>query len=346
LRALLPGLALAVAIALAAKGISWAADGAVSAILCAVVLGLLWRNVVGLGAWAEPGLRFAGETLLRIGIALVGLRLTWAALADAGTTAIVLVAACIAVALVVAAGVGRLLGVTPGIRRLIAAGTAICGCTAIVVLAPILRARKEDVGVAIACIVLFGSLALVGFPWLAAALLGTDGHDAGMFFGAAIQDTSQVVGAALIYAAHFDAPDAVAIAGFTKFLRTSTLLVLVPAAAAWSAYREDAPVADSPQERRPRLLPWFVVAFVLLAGVRAAGDLLAAGAPWADQWLLALTTAQRVSELLLLCGLAAVGLGITFAHLRDAGWRPVFLALLAATATGSAALLLLAGGVP
>lgn len=338
---IIPGLALAVAVALAAKGVSWATGGAVSAILCAVVLGILWHNVVGLGTWAEPGLRFAGETLLRIGIALVGLRLTWVALADAGTTAIALVAACIAVALIISTGVGRVLGVASGLRRLIAVGTAICGCTAIVVLAPILRVNKADVGIAIACIVLFGSIALLGFPWLAGALLGLDGHDAGMFFGAAIQDTSQVVGAALIYATQFDAPDAVAIAGFTKFLRTSTLLVIVPAAAAWSAYRQDMPIADSPREPRPRLLPWFVVFFVLLAGVRAAGDALSTGTSWADQWQQALVTAQRVSELLLLCGLAAVGLGITFAHLRDAGWRPVFLAFLAAAATGAMAMALI-----
>ncbi len=81
LRAILPGLAFAVAIALAAKGISFALGGAVSAILCAVLLGMLWRNLAAIGAWADPGLEFAGQTLLRIGIALIGLRLTWTTLA-------------------------------------------------------------------------------------------------------------------------------------------------------------------------------------------------------------------------------------------------------------------------
>ena len=207
---------------------------------------MLWRNLVGTGAWAEPGLEFAGQTLLRIGIALIGLRLTWTVLAESGMTALPLVIACVSVALIVAMGVGRLLGVSPGIRQLLAAGTAICGCTAIIAVAPVLRAQKAEIGIAIACVVLFGSIAMVAYPWLAGMVFGSDAAHAGMFFGAAVHDTSQVVGASLIYAAQYDAPDAVAVAGFTKFLRTSGLLVLVPVAAMWVTRTERA--ADAAAE--------------------------------------------------------------------------------------------------
>ena len=302
---------------------------------------MLWRNFVGVGAWADPGLDFAGQTLLRIGIALIGLRLTWVVLFETGMTALPVVIACIAVAWLVATGLGRLLGVPPGIRRLLAAGTAICGCTAIIAVAPIVRAEKAEVGIAIACVVLFGSIAMVAYPWLAGIVFGPDTLHAGMFLGASIHDTSQVVGASLIYAAQFDAEDAVAVAGFTKFLRTSGLLVLVPVAAMWMAHGVHVPVEDQPKGLRRRALPGFVIAFILFAGLRALGDYLAAGADWSSQWQQVLTVAQRVSELLLLCGLAAVGLGITFAHLREAGWRPVLLSFVAALATGATALVLL-----
>jgi uncharacterized integral membrane protein (TIGR00698 family) len=313
----------------------------VSAILCAVLLGILLRNLAPFGAWAEPGLEFAGQTLLRIGIALIGLRLTWVTLADVGMIALPLVIACVSVALIVTIGLGRLLGVHAGICRLLAAGTAICGCTAIIAIAPLVRAEKAEVGISIACVVLFGSIAMVAYPWLAGAVFGTDALHAGMFLGASIHDTSQVVGASLIYAEQFDAPEAVAIAGFTKFLRTSGLLVLVPVAAMWVATsRVEAVTHDSKYLRRSAL-PGFVIAFIGLACVRALGDYLAAGAEWAGLWQQALVLAQRVSELLLLCGLAAVGLGITFAHLREAGWRPVLLSFVAALATGGTALALL-----
>ena len=84
-----------------------------------------------------------------------------------------------------------------------------------------------------------------------------------------------------------------------------------------------------------------MILFIAFAGLRALGDWLAVWADWAELWQQLLTVAQRVSEILLLCGLAAVGLGITFAHLREAGWRPVLLSFVAALATGATALFLL-----
>ncbi len=308
-----------------------------SAILLAILFGILWRNIAGLGGWAEPGLDFAGKTLLRIGIALIGLRLTLALLADVSLVAVPVVIACVVVALFAAVGLGRLFGISPGIRRLLAAGTAICGCTAIIAVAPLLRSRQQDIGISIACIVLFGSLAMIAYPWIAHALFGTDVAAAGMFFGASIQDTSQVVGASLIYAQQFDAPDAVAIAGLTKFMRTFGLLVLVPVAAMWMARTAAEEDVARPKGLRRSALPGFVIVFMLLVGVRTVGDAFVGG----DSWNRLLELAQQASEMLLLCGMAAVGLGITFTHLREAGWRPLAVAFLAASATGATALALL-----
>ena len=142
---------------------------------------------------------------------------------------------------------GRLFGIAPGIRHLLAAGTAICGCTAIIAIAPLLRARQQDIGISIACVVLFGSVAMVAYPWLAHLFFADDAAAAGMFFGASIQDTSQVVGASLIYAQQFGADDAVAIAGLTKFMRTFGLLVMVPMTAMWMS-RSEAAGGQGPSE--------------------------------------------------------------------------------------------------
>ena len=333
----LPGLACVIALAAAAKGLSLASGGQVSAILLAVLLGILWRNLFGLGPWAEPGLRVADRTLLRTGIALVGLRLTLAVLAGVSLVALPVVVAAVVVAMVAAVALGRLFRVAPGVRRLLAAGTAICGCTAIIAVAPLIRARQQDIGIAIACVVLFGSLAMVAYPWLAHVFFAQDVAAAGMFFGASIQDTSQIVGASMIYEQQFDAPGAVAIAGLTKFIRTLGLLVVVPVAAMWMARSEAAEARERPKGLRRNALPWFVIAFVVLVGVRTLGDAVVDGPVWRQL----LDWAQRASEMLLLCGMAAVGLGITFEHLREAGWRPLAVAFLAASATGATALALL-----
>jgi uncharacterized integral membrane protein (TIGR00698 family) len=341
LRSVIPGLAFAVLLAFVAKSASIASDSAVSAVLCAIVLGVLWRNVIGVGAWAEPGLEFASQTLLRIGIALIGLRLTLMVLADASIMAVPIVIACVTVALLATLGLGRMLGVAPGMRHLLAAGTAICGCTAIIAVAPLLNARKADIGIALTCVVLFGSIAMMTYPWLAGVVFSGEAVPAGVFFGSSIHDTSQVVGAALIYADHFDAPDAVPIAGLTKFLRTLGLLVLVPAAAYWTSRNEATHFAGKSLQLRRRAVPTFVIVFIGLVILRTVGDNVAAGSgEMLQQWQGILAAAQLASEWLLLCGMAAVGLGVTASHVLDAGWRPIVLALVAALLTGACGLAL------
>jgi uncharacterized membrane protein YadS len=85
-----------------------------------------------------------------------------------------------------------------------------------------------------------------------------------------------------------------------------------------------------------RAIPLFVLCFVGLVILRTVGDAYAGA--WLLQWQAALGYAQNASEWLLLVGMAAVGLCVTFSHLREAGWRPVLLSFLAALATGAAAL--------
>lgn len=334
--AILPGLAFAAGLAVIARLVYEATGSAVSPVLCAIAIGILWRNLAGVGAWAERGLEFAGQTLLRIGIALIGLRLTLLVLADTSLVAVPVVISCIVVAVATALGLGRLLGVTTALRQLLAAGTAICGCTAIIATAPLLRARQADVGIALTCVVLFGSIAMLGYPWVAGALFGQEALPAGVFLGASILDTSQVVGASLIYAEQFSSPDAVPIAGLTKFMRTSALLALMPLAAWWGA-RGAAGESGAAAGVGRKALPGFVLFFIGFVILRTLGDRYAGD--WMPTWQALLDYAQLASEWLLLVGMAAVGLGVTFAHLREAGWRPIAVSFLAAAMTGMTAIL-------
>jgi uncharacterized membrane protein YadS len=189
--------------------------------------------------------------------------------------------------------------------------------------------------------VLFGSIAMMTYPWIAGALFGSAPVPAGMFFGSSIHDTSQVVGAAMIYAEQFDAPEAVAIAGLTKFLRTLGLLVLIPAAALLMARGEATAAGEKPRGWYRKAVPLFVLCFIGLVIVRTVGDRIAAdSAELLTQWNSLLGLAQLTSEWLLLIGMAAVGLGVTVSHLREAGWRPVLLAFVAALLTGACGLVL------
>ena len=168
-------------------------------------------------------------------------------------------------------------------------------------------------------------------------MFGESHLNAGVFLGASIHDTSQVVGASLIYAQQFHAPDAVPIAGLTKFMRTLGLLVLVPLAAWWGS-RGESTVIEKRTGIRQAAIPGFVLFFIGFVILRTLGDHYA-GAQM-PQWQVILAFAQGVSEWLLLIGMAAVGLGVTFSHLREAGWRPILLSFVAATLTGACGLAL------
>ena len=346
-RAPVAGVTLAVGLAVAAKlaavAISSLGQGAaipVSAIVLAVLLGIAWRNTVGLSSRFEPGVQLVAQRVLRVGIALVGLRLTLAGMAAVGPVALTVAVGCLVTALATAMLVGRLLGLPRAFVQLLALGTAVCGCTAVAAAAPVLRARAADTGVALTCVVLLGSTGMLLYPWLADAFFRGNDAAAGMFLGTAIHDTSQVMGAAMIYAQQFGVPDAVPVAGFTKLLRNMSMLVLIPLAALSmrGSANGEAGAAEIPLRQA---LPGFLIAFVLLAMLRTAGDAAFAGTGVADAWSGLIAAGLAASDLLLVCGMTAIGLGISLREVRTLGWRAFVAAAAVALAVCCASLLAL-----
>ncbi len=232
-------MALGVAAYMTARGLTaWGAPGnypPVSPILCAIVLGLTWRNVFGIDTRWLPGLGWVGGTVLRAGIALVGLRLTLTGVGSSLALALPVVVGCVATAVFVSISIGRLMGLSRSLRLLIAVGSGICGCTAVMAVSPLVRARPIETTVALTCVALLGSVGMLCYPWFAHELFPGDPRLAGIFLGTAIHDTSQVVGASLIYTQQFGAADAAPYAALTKLIRNSFLLLLVPALSFMSA---------------------------------------------------------------------------------------------------------------
>ena len=321
----------------------WINAGAapVSPVLCAIVLGVAWRNTVGVGARWLPGLQWVACTLLKVGIALVGLRLTFSGIGAAAAFALPVVAGCILVALSTSVLLGRLLGLSQPLRLLVAAGTAVCGCTAIVALTPVTRAKPAETGIALSCVVVLGCLGMFFYPWLASSLFPGDVESAGVFLGTSIHDTSQVIGASLIYAQQFGADGAPAVAAFTKLLRNLSLLVLVPLFAMWCRDGGSQNAAGAGTVQRSQVLPAFLVWFVALAIVRTFADSLFQGGVPARIWEDTLAVALRASELLLVCGMTAVGLSVSLKDLKGVGSRVFLTALVVAAAVACSSLALI-----
>ena len=126
-----------------------------SPILITVMLGLLVRNGIGLPRSYEQGLRLCVKRILRVGVALLGLRLSITAVGTIGLTALPIVIGCIVAALLVVTRLSRLVGLSPRLGSLIAVGTSICGVSAIVATAPVIQADEEEVSYSVAVITLF-----------------------------------------------------------------------------------------------------------------------------------------------------------------------------------------------
>ena len=327
-----------------------------SPVMYAVLLGMLWRNTIGVPAWTTDGLNWAMHRLLRMGIALVGLRLTLSGATAIAATALPVAFGCLATALIAGTVVARLLHVPKRLGILLAVGTAVCGCTAVVAISPVIRARHAETAFAVTCVVLFGCTAMLFYPWVAGHFFAASPVHAGIFLGTAIHDTSQVIGSALIYSQQAGAPDALAAASVAKLLRNLSIAILIPVAA-WLTQREEASGAgtgnSTPVERTSiaKLVPFFVLAFIFFIFVRTAGDSLfhtaaaagaATGAPGAvaPMWQAAVGAGQTASDLFLICGMTAVGLSVSFTDMWRIGWRPLVAGLAIATLVGVCSLLL------
>ena len=349
LRRLVPGVVVAIVLAVLAKTLSDSvARGAVglpkiplSPVLYAVLLGMLWRNTLGVPAWTSEGLNWAMHRLLRTGIAMVGLRLTLAGASAIAVTALPVALACLAMALAAGIVISRVLAVPRRLGILLAIGTAVCGCTAVVAMSPVIRAKHAETAFAVTCVVLFGCIAMLLYPWVAGHFFGDSPIHAGVFLGTAIHDTSQVIGSALIYSQQAGAADALSAASVAKLLRNLSIVVLIPAAA-WMVRKTEA--APSPEESLPSpkssAVPFFVFAFILFVVARTVGDSMFQAAP---MWHAVVNAGQSASELFLVCGMTAVGLSVSFTDMWRIGWRPLVAGFLVATLVGTCSLTLTLG---
>ena len=350
--ALAPGLLLAFALAaLGSAAAPWLStrrlglDAApISPILLAILGGLAIRNTVGLPPAYERGVQLAVRRLLRVGVALLGIRLSLGTALGIGIVALPIVALCIAAALGVAATLSRAFGVPRRLGLLIAVGTAICGNTAIAAAAPMIGADENETSYAVGTITLFGLLALFVYPLLAQSLFQGDARLAGLFLGTAIHDTAQVAGAGLLYAQQYAAPAALETATVTKLVRNLFLLAVIPLIALG---QRGSGARRSVRSRPPlhQLVPLFVLGFVGLALIRTLGDLSAAGASGlldASTWQAWTGAVSAGSSWCLAVAMAGIGLSTRLARLRSLGLQPLAMGFAAALTVGgiSAALLL------
>lgn len=332
---------------LAAQGLS-GGGSPVSGVPVAIVLGLLLKNTVGVPSACNPGLKFCVTVVLRLGIVLVGIRLSAFEVARLGFAGLPVVLAAVAAGLVFVTWFNRRLGLPPRLGTLVAAGTSICGVTAIVSTAPAIEADEREVAYAVANVVAFGLFGMLVYPYLAHALLARS-ESIGLFLGTAIHDTSQVVGAALTYRQVYADDVVLRVATVTKLTRNLCLAGVIPLLT-WLHFRRSHEVSRTGKANVSikTLVPAFIIGFVAMAVVRTLGDatLQSQGAAFG---LFDAATWSRLtnqigdfwaSRVFLGTAMAAVGLSTSFAVFKGVGIKPFAVGFAGAIVVGAVGLLM------
>ncbi len=334
---ILPGLALSVMVGLAARVIHRAlpasAASSLGEVIFAVLLGLLVGNVVTLPKGVAPGVRFSFQAVLRAAIVLLGASFSFHQVVAIGGKSLIMIAALMAIALTTAHVLGRLAGVPGRLATLIGVGTAVCGNSAIVATAPVIRALDEEVSFAVATNTLFGTAAVLLYPIIGHAFHFND-HVFGTWAGTAVNDTSQVVAAGFAYS---EAAGRLATA--VKLTRNALMgLVIVGVGLAYA--RSGAATGATPPlaQRLKQSIPLFVLGFLAMAILNSFGVFASLSRSLNVDLAGILREASRA---MILVALAGVGLSTRIDAMRRTGIKPFFIGLIVALLTSGASLLLI-----
>ena len=251
-----------------------------------------------------------GSKVLQLSIVALGLSVNLAVIARVTQGSLVVMLTSLVIGLVTILVFGRLLGLDLPMAALIAAGTSICGASAIAAVAPVVGASSRQVARAVTVIFAFNLTAVVLFPLIARAISMGDFHYA-VWAGTAVNDTSSVLAAAFAFG-----PATVAEAATVKLARTIMIVPVVLAFAALAPASSDAP--RPPRTRRLRLIPLFVVAFLAGAALNSVGlvpEVIALAAP----------KAALVGTVV---ALSAIGLTVDLRSFRGSGATILLLGLL------------------
>jgi uncharacterized integral membrane protein (TIGR00698 family) len=297
----MPGLLLSATIALAVRFVSDRLGG--PAMLYALLFGMAFNFLTEDERFAR-GIRVASRNILRVGVALLGLRITTGDVMGLGWPIVALILASVAVTILLGGLVGRAFGLNNDQSILSAGAVSICGASAALAIASVLPAHKDserNTILTVAGVTALSTVAMVVYPVLV-TYLGYDNVTAGIFLGATIHDVAQVVGAGYIIS-----DQSGEISTLVKLIRVACL---VPVVITISLVMKRGRSATSPNVP---LLPWFLVAFIVLVVVNSLG--------WVPAEAHAMLT--PVSSWCLLTAVAALGVKTSLKALVDVGPAPV-----------------------
>ncbi|NYT23466.1 YeiH family putative sulfate export transporter [Alcaligenaceae bacterium] len=284
-----------------------------SSLTFAIVIGMVLGNTLfpAIAPHSAAGVDFCKTRLLRAGIILFGFRLTFQEAASIGVAGIVLDAVIILSVYGLAMTAGRrLFGLDRQTCMLVGAGSAICGAAAVMAMETVTRAQAHKVSVAVATVVVFGTIGMFLYPLLY-PILGMSEHAFGIFIGSTVHEVAQVVAAG-----NAVGPVAANTAVVEKMLRVMMLAPFLILVSWWEQRRASREGGNQDAGKARPSIPWFAVGFVAAVGLNSLGII----APEVASMLVQLST------ILLAMAMAALGLRTHVSAIRQAGAAPLALA--------------------
>ena len=287
----------------------------ISTAMVAILLGILFGNFFKIRESFQKGLDFTKDFILKLGIICLGIQLKPFEFFEFGKIAIPLIIICMVSVLIVIKIIINKLKIPRRMAYLISIGSTVCGTTAIIATAPVIKANKSEISYAIANITLFGILSMLLYPYFANFYFEGNSLFAGLFLGTAIHETSQVAAAGLIYDQQFNSPETLNIATVTKLIRNTFLIVMIPLLA--FLYHR-----GKSKEKGYSILsifPYFVLGFVGMIILRNVGDeVFLTNSNWIDF----INTIKASSKVFLSMAMAAIGLSTNLKDITNMGYKP------------------------
>ncbi len=291
-----------------------------STAMLAIIFGLFLGNIFKIRKGFLIGLDFTQRYILKLGIIFLGIQLKPFEFIKFGSIALPLILICIIAVLIVIKLLVRLIKISKGMSYLIAIGSTVCGTTAIIATAPVIKAKKNEVSYAIANMTVFGIVAMLLYPYFANYYFESNELFAGLFLGTAIHETSQVAAAGIIYDQQFNSPETLNIATLTKLIRNTFLIIMIPLFA-FLYHRGEM------REKKYSILsifPYFVLGFILMIIFRNIGDFIFTDNDYylTNTWNELINIISYSAKIFLTMSMGAVGLSTNFKDIKSMGYKP------------------------
>ena len=310
---IIPGLAIALLIAAISKWLeSLLPIHLIGASVIALFIGMFINQIKKPGKVMTVGLKFTSKKILKFAIILLGASLSIGTILEVGKMSLTVMVFTLLTCFGGGYFVGKALKLDWKLSNLISAGTGICGGSAIAAIAPVIDADDTDIAYAMSATFLFDMVMILAFPLMGQAL-GLSDMAYGLWAGTAVNDTSSVVAAGYAYSE--------AAGDFATMVKLTRTLAIIPTVIIFSLINGHLKTKAQNKEGNSNakrvkiagLLPWFIVAFLIMAVINSLGFIPTAVS----------ASLKSISKFLMVAALAAIGLNTDFREMKKSGINPM-----------------------